>query len=57
MYKNLHASYLEMTNELFGEDELNFSVIKEFEKFGNNIGMFTAKDNSAKNLIKKKGEN
>jgi len=46
-----------MTNELFGEDELNFSVIKEFEKFGNNIGMFTAKDNSAKNLIKKKGEN
>ena len=57
MYKNLHPSYLEMTNELFGEDELNLSVIKEFEKFGNNIGMFTAKDNSAKNLIKKKGEN
>jgi len=45
MYKNMHASYLEMSDEIFGEDELKFSVIKEFEKFCNNIGMFTAKDN------------
>ena len=41
MYKNLHASYLQMANEVFGdEDEVNPSVIKEFERFGNNLGMF-----------------
>ena len=41
MYKNLHVSYLKMVNEVFGdEDEVNPSVIKEFERFGNNLGMF-----------------
>ena len=41
MYKNLHASYLQMANEVFGdEDDVNPSIIKEFERFGNNLGMF-----------------
>jgi len=42
MYKNLHSSYLQMADEFFGEDSINPSVIKEFEIFGNNVGMFTA---------------
>ena len=41
MYKNLHVSYLQMVDEVFGEeDEINPSLIKEFERFGNNLGMF-----------------
>ena len=41
MYKNLHVSYLQMVNDVFGdEDEVNPSLIKEFERFGNNLGMF-----------------
>ena len=43
MYKNLHISYLQMANEIFGEDNYNSnnsSVIKEFERFGNDIGLF-----------------
>ena len=44
MYKNLHASYLQMADEFFGEDNGNPSVIKEFEMFGNNVGMFTAEN-------------
>ena len=44
MYKNLHASYLQMADEFFGEDNGNPSVIKEFEMFGNNVGMFTGEN-------------
>ena len=44
MYKNLHASYLQMADEFFGEDSGNPSVIKEFEMFGNNVGMFTGEN-------------
>ena len=45
MYKNLHLSYLQMANEVFGdEDSVNHSIIKEFERFGNGIGMFSNAD-------------
>ena len=45
MYKNLHVSYLEMVNSMFSDEEiLNPSVGKEFERFGNNIGMFVNED-------------
>ncbi len=48
MYKNLHVSYLKMVNEVFGdEDEVNPSVIKEFERFGNNLGMFNNEEPDA----------
>ena len=41
IYKNLHTSYLKIVNEVFyDEDEINLSIIKEFEYFGNNLGMF-----------------
>ena len=40
MYKSLHCSYLEIANSIFSEEEINPSVIKEFERFGNGIGMF-----------------
>ena len=43
-YKNLHASYLQMADEFFGDDNVNPSVIKEFEMFGNNVGMFTGEN-------------
>lgn len=47
MYKNLHVSYLDMANQIFGEeDEINPSLIKEFQKYGNDIGMFSYDDNS-----------
>ena len=53
MYKNLHASYLQMADEFFGEDNGNPSVIKEFEMFGNNVGMFTGENPQVgKNLIR-----
>ena len=45
MYKNLHASYLQMADEIFGEDNnMNPSVFKEFERFGTNVGMFTGQE-------------
>ena len=44
MYKNLHASYLQMADEIFGEDNLNPSVFKEFERFGSDVGMFTGQE-------------
>ena len=44
MYKNLHASYLQMADEIFGEDKFNPSLFKEFERFGSNIGMFTGQE-------------
>ena len=45
MYKNLHVSYLQMANELFGEkSEKNASVVKEFERIVTKMGMFTNED-------------
>ena len=47
MYKNLHVSYLQMANELFGEkNNKNGSVVKEFERLANKMGMFTNEDYS-----------
>ena len=41
MYKNLHLSYLQMANEVFGdEDGVNPSIVQEFERFGDGMGMF-----------------
>ena len=63
MYKNLHISYLQMANEIFGEENYNsnnISVIKEFERFGNEIGLFenenyiTSQESSFCRKIKKK---
>jgi len=46
MYKNLHVSYLQMANELFGEkgSNKNASIAKEFERLANRMGMFTNED-------------
>ena len=45
MYKNLHVSYLEMVNSIFSDEEkLNPSVVKEFERFGYDVGMFINED-------------
>ena len=57
MYKNLHCSYLEMTNEIFGDDEVNPSVIKQFEMFGNNIGMFNTQESEVEEELKKNNYN
>ena len=54
MYKNLHASYLQMADEFFGEDSVNPSVIKEFEMFGNNVGMFTGENPQVGEELNKK---
>ena len=54
MYKNLHASYMQMADEIFGDDEVNPSVIKQFEIFGNNVGMFTGQDAEVSEDLKKK---
>ena len=54
MYKNLHASYMQMADEIFGDDEVNPSVIKQFEMFGNNVGMFTAQEPEVGEELKKK---
>ena len=44
LYKNFHINYLEMVNDVFGEERLdNPSVIKEFERFGANVGMWENK--------------
>lgn len=45
MYKNVHCSYIEMANDMFGdEDEFNPSMMKEFERFGSGVGVFTCDD-------------
>jgi hypothetical protein len=54
MYKNLHASYMQMADEIFGDDEVNPSVIKQFEMFGNNVGMFTSQQPEVDEELKKK---
>ena len=61
LYKNFHANYLELVNDVFGEEEpSNPSVIKEFERFGANVGMwenehpdFVEESNFCKNVQKR----
>ena len=61
LYKHLHVNYLEMVNDVFGEEEqANPSVIKEFERFGSNVGMwenehpgFIEESNFCKNVQKR----
>ena len=54
LYKNFHMSYLEIVKDLFSDEELNNpSIIKEFERFGTNIGMW---DNEKPNLEDKLGK-
>ena len=61
LYKHLHVNYLEMVNDVFGEEEKsNPSVIKEFERFGANVGMwenehpdFVEESNFCKNVQKR----
>ena len=40
MYKNLHIGYLEIINSLFNNESKYPSMIKEFENFGADIGMY-----------------
>ena len=40
IYKTLHVTYLEMANNLFGENKDEPSVVKEFERFGTSVGMW-----------------
>ena len=55
MYKNLHASYLQMADEIFGdENNINPSVFKEFERFGTNVGMFTGQEHEVEEELNKK---
>jgi hypothetical protein len=50
MYKNLHVSYLQMANELFGEKGTkNASVVKEFERLVTKMGVFTNEDYNSVN--------
>ena len=42
-----------MANEVFGEEEDNPSVMKEFERFTNNIGMFSGEEPLNDELSKK----
>jgi plasmid stabilization system protein ParE len=45
LYKNLHVSYLQMANEMFGEKgDKNASVVKEFERLATRMGIFTNED-------------
>jgi len=45
LYKNLHVSYLQMANEMFGEKgDKNASVVKEFERLATRMGVFTNED-------------
>ena len=45
MYKNMHSSYLEMVDSIFNDEEAkNPGVAKEFERFGNDLGMFINED-------------
>ena len=55
MYKNLHIGYLEIINSLFNNESQIPSVIKEFENFGSNVGMYKNSDilNKEKDLYQK----
>ena len=44
MYKNLHVGYLEIINSLFNNESQFPSMIKEFEKFGADVGMYKNSD-------------
>ncbi|MBP3800688.1 MAG: hypothetical protein J6I85_01450, partial [Clostridia bacterium] len=45
LYKNLHVSYLQMANEMFGDKgDKNASVVKEFERLATRMGVFTNED-------------
>ena len=55
MYKNLHSSYLQMADEIFGdENSINPSVFKEFERFGTNVGMFRGQEPEIDEELNKK---
>ena len=55
MYKNLHSSYLQMADEIFGdENSINPSVFKEFERFGTNVGMFRGQEPEIDEALNKK---
>ena len=56
MYKNLHVGYLEIINSLFNNESQFPSMIKEFEKFGADVGMYKNSDyymNREKDLYQK----
>ena len=44
MYKNLHVGYLEIINSLFNNESQFPSMIKEFENFGTDVGMYKNTD-------------
>ena len=44
MYKNLHVGYLEIINALFNNESQFPSMIKEFENFGTDVGMYKNTD-------------
>ena len=44
MYKNLHIGYLEIINSLFNNQSQFPSMIKQFENFGADIGMYKNSD-------------
>ena len=50
----MHASYLQMADEIFGDDQINPSVFKEFERFGSNVGMFTGQEPEIDEELNKK---
>ena len=53
IYKNLHMTYLEMANTLFGDENKDDpSVIKEFERFGTNVGMWENEKPDEKEEVK-----
>ena len=55
MYKNLHVGYLEIINSLFNNESQFPSIIKEFENFGSNVGMYKNSDilNKEKDLYQR----
>ena len=56
MYKNLHVGYLEIINAIFNNDSQSPGMIKEFENFGADVGMFKNSDyymNREKELYQK----
>ena len=52
LYKHFHVNYLEMANNVFGEQDSNPSVIKEFERFGSNVGIWENEKPDFANQIK-----
>ena len=53
--QNLQNSYLIMAENIFGDkNNKNPSILKEFERFGSNIGMFNSENTENLNKINKK---